>query len=407
MTLEEESRLSFYKELTTINSRKNVMLVQHITSRELFVKKTLDIYSKPVYNQLVNTHINGIPNIIECIKDGKQLIIIEEYINGKTLSQIINEQGLFNEYKAYYIAVKLAHILVNLQACIPPIIHRDIKPSNIIIDKNEQLYLIDFNAARHVNNNNYEDTRMLGTVYFAAPEQYGFGQSDERTDIYGFGATINYLMTGDKPGAGIAKCNYSGFLKKCLMLDAINRYQSALELLNAIKYIGANNVYNKNNTFNTRTIHNNTTNFNIPNIKSRIKNTFFNHCNKYIKKQQLLNSSWKKYLPPGFRSSNPVYCILAVIWYLLIIYMTFTLTVDTKDGINASLTKTILYRITIFIILIIETLWYGNYLDIRRKLPGMKNINVLSFILTYIYGQLFLFILVLLLAIILTFLPFI
>ena len=87
--------------------------------------------------------------------------------------------------------------------------------------------------------------------------------------------------------------------------------------------------------------------------------------------------------------------------------MTFTLTVDTKDGINASLTKTILYRITIFIILIIETLWYGNYLDIRRKLPGMKNINVLSFILTYIYGQLFLFILVLLLAIILTFLPFI
>ena len=191
------------------------------------------------------------------------------------------------------------------------------------------------------------------------------------------------------------------------MLDAINRYQSALELLNAIKYIGANNVYNKNNTFNTRTIHNNTTNFNIPNIKSRIKNTFFNYCNKYIKKQQLLNSSWKKYLPPGFRSSNPVYCILAVIWYLLIIYMTFTLTVDTKDGINASLAKTILYRITIFIILIIETLWYGNYLDIRRKLPGMKNINALSFILTYIYGQLFLFILVLLLAIILTFLPFI
>lgn len=67
MTLEDESRLSFYKELTTINSKKNIILVQHIVSRELFVKKTLYIYSKPVYDQLLNTHINGIPNIIECI----------------------------------------------------------------------------------------------------------------------------------------------------------------------------------------------------------------------------------------------------------------------------------------------------------------------------------------------------
>jgi len=204
MTLEDESRLSFYKELTTINSKKNIILVQHIVSRELFVKKTLYIYSKPVYDQLLNTHINGIPNIIECIKDDKQLIIIEEYINGKTLSQIINEQGLFNEYKAYDIAVKLAHILVNLQSSIPPIIHRDIKPSNIIIDKNQQLYLIDFNAARHVNNNNYEDTRMLGTVYFAAPEQYQTAKSGKAgnegtwTDIYAVGATMYHCLTLEK-----------------------------------------------------------------------------------------------------------------------------------------------------------------------------------------------------------------
>lgn len=90
--------------------------------------------------------------------------------------------------------------------------------------------LIDFNAARHVNADKNEDTRMLGTVYFAAPEQFGFGQSDERTDIYGLGATINYIMTGDKPGAGIAECRFSDILKKCLMVDAKDRYQSAEEL---------------------------------------------------------------------------------------------------------------------------------------------------------------------------------
>jgi kinase domain protein len=409
MTLEDESRLSFYKELTTINSKKNIILVQHIVSRELFVKKTLYIYSKPVYDQLLNTHINGIPNIIECIKDDKQLIIIEEYINGKTLSQIINEQGLFNEYKAYDIAVKLAHILVNLQSSIPPIIHRDIKPSNIIIDKNQQLYLIDFNAARHVNNNNYEDTRMLGTVYFAAPEQYGFGQSDERTDVYGFGATINYLMTGDKPRAGIAQCNYSYILKKCLMLDAINRYQSALELLNAIKYISTNNssTYKKYTSNSGSSMYQNIEH----NVKEKkentqnIKNIILNNYNKYIKKEQLINSSWKKYLLPGFRSFNPVFCILAAIWYFSIIYITCTLTVTSNNGINVSFTEIVIYRIIIFLILITETLWFGNYLNIQKKLLGMKNLNILSFLLMYIYGFILLFILVFLLALIVTFLP--
>lgn len=408
MTLEDESRLSFYKELTTINSKKNIILVQHIVSRELFVKKTLYIYSKPVYDQLLNTHINGIPNIIECIKDDKQLIIIEEYINGKTLSQIINEQGLFNEYKAYDIAVKLAHILVNLQSSIPPIIHRDIKPSNIIIDKNQQLYLIDFNAARHVNNNNYEDTRMLGTVYFAAPEQYGFGQSDERTDVYGFGATINYLMTGDKPRAGIAQCNYSYILKKCLMLDAINRYQSALELLNAIKYISTNNssTYKKYTSNSGSSMYQNIEH----NVKEKkentqnIKNIILNNYNKYIKKEQLINSSWKKYLLPGFRSFNPVFCILAAIWYFSIIYITCTLTVTSNNGINVSFTEIVIYRIIIFLILITETLWFGNYLNIQKKLLGMKNLNILSFLLMYIYGFILLFILVFLLALIVTFL---
>lgn len=189
MTLEEESRLSFYRELTVLDEKKNIVLVQDIRNSELCVKKTLDIYSHDVY-----------------------------------------EQGLLNEEQAYDIAVQLADILVRLHQLEPAIVHRDIKPSNIIIEKNGHVNLIDFNAARHVNADKNEDTRMLGTVYFAAPEQFGFGQSDERTDIYGLGATINYIMTGDKPGAGIAECRFSDILKKCLMVDAKDRYQSAEEL---------------------------------------------------------------------------------------------------------------------------------------------------------------------------------
>ena len=230
MTLEEESRLSFYRELTVLDEKKNIVLVQDIRNSELCVKKTLDIYSRDVYEQLASVRIEGVPAVKECVADDGKLIVVEEYVQGRSLKQVLDEQGLLNEEQAYDIAVQLADILVRLHQLEPAIVHRDIKPSNIIIEKNGHVNLIDFNAARHVNADKNEDTRMLGTVYFAAPEQFGFGQSDERTDIYGLGATINYIMTGDKPGAGIAECRFSDILKKCLMVDAKDRYQSAEEL---------------------------------------------------------------------------------------------------------------------------------------------------------------------------------
>ena len=137
MTLEEESRLSFYKELTVIDDKKNVILVQHIDTKELFVKKRLDIYSKDVYEQLAHTYVYGIPVIKECIEDEGSLVVVEEYIQGKNLKQLMDEHGLFTEQQAYQIALELAQILTGLQSLSPPVIHRDIKPSNIIIEKTD------------------------------------------------------------------------------------------------------------------------------------------------------------------------------------------------------------------------------------------------------------------------------
>ena len=193
------------------------------------------------------------------------------------------------------------------------------------------------------------------------------------------------------------------------MLDAINRYQSALELLNAIKYISTNNssTYKKYTSNSGSAMYQNIEH----NVKEKkentqnIKNIILNNYNKYIKKEQLINSSWKKYLLPGFRSFNPVFCILAAIWYFSIIYITCTLTVTSNNGINVSFTEIVIYRIIIFLILITETLWFGNYLNIQKKLLGMKNLNMLSFLLMYVYGFILLFILVFLLALIVTFLP--
>lgn len=385
MTLEEESRLSFYRELTVLDEKKNIVLVQDIRNSELCVKKTLDIYSRDIYEQLASVRIEGVPAVKECVADEGKLIVVEEYVQGRSLKQVLDEQGLLNEEQAYDIAVQLADILVRLHQLEPAIVHRDIKPSNIIIEKNRHVNLIDFNAARHVNADKNEDTRMLGTVYFAAPEQFGFGQSDERTDIYGLGATINYIMTGDKPGAGIAECRFSDILKKCLMVDAKDRYQSAEELRGVLDMLNYSIVQDNRKKAETAFGKDNT--ISVVRTYRNIRDIIVKMYRKYQKRNYDIDTSWRRYLLPGFRRLNVVYCLIALVWYAVIVWMTITFAVtDSKTGIPVTGGELTMYKIAVFVLLFGMTMWFGNYLNIRRKLPGMKKINVLSTILTFGYA---------------------
>lgn len=385
MTLEEESRLSFYRELTVLDEKKNIVLVQDIRNSELCVKKTLDIYSRDVYEQLASVRIEGVPAVKECVADDGKLIVVEEYVQGRSLKQVLDEQGLLNEEQAYDIAVQLADILVRLHQLEPAIVHRDIKPSNIIIEKNGHVNLIDFNAARHVNADKNEDTRMLGTVYFAAPEQFGFGQSDERTDIYGLGATINYIMTGDKPGAGIAECRFSDILKKCLMVDAKDRYQSAEELRGVLDMLNYSIVQDNRKKAETAFGKDNT--ISVVRTYRNIRDIIVKMYRKYQKRNYDIDTSWRRYLLPGFRRLNVVYCLIVLVWYAVIVWMTITFAVtDSKTGIPVTGGELTMYKIAVFVLLFGMTMWFGNYLNIRRKLPGMKKINVLSTILTFGYA---------------------
>lgn len=385
MTLEEESRLSFYRELTVLDEKKNIVLVQDRRNSELCVKKTLDIYSRDVYEQLASVRIEGVPAVKECVADDGKLIVVEEYVQGRSLKQVLDEQGLLNEEQAYEIAVQLVDILVRLHQLESAIVHRDIKPSNIIIEKNGHVNLIDFNAARHVNADKNEDTRMLGTVYFAAPEQFGFGQSDERTDIYGLGATINYIMTGDKPGAGIAECRFSDILKKCLMVDAKDRYQSAEELRGVLDMLNYSIVQDNRKKAETAFGKDNTVS--VVRTYRNIRDIIVKMYRKYQKRNYDIDTSWRRYLLPGFRRLNVVYCLIALVWYAVIVWMTITFAVtDSKTGISVTGGELTMYKIAVFVLLFGMTMWFGNYLNIRRKLPGMKKINVLSTILTFGYA---------------------
>ena len=116
-------------------------------------------------------------------------VLVMEYIEGHTLSEYLAESAGGVPFPLLVsVGLQLCSALYYLHTQTPMIIHRDLKPSNVIIDSKGHARLIDFGISRHYKSGQAQDTTLLGTWGFAAPEQEGGGQSDERTDIYGLGS---------------------------------------------------------------------------------------------------------------------------------------------------------------------------------------------------------------------------
>lgn len=163
-----------------------------------------------------------------------RLIVVEEYVSGKTLAEVLLTEGKLSAPQVRKIFVQLAQALELLHRA--GILHRDIKPSNIILQSDGRVKLIDFGAARLADEEKEsepkeQDTRLLGTRGYAPPEQYGFGRTDARSDVYALGKTMGELL-GQEPGS------LSAVLDKCCCLDPAARYQSAGELLAALQSKG-------------------------------------------------------------------------------------------------------------------------------------------------------------------------
>ena len=108
------------------------------TGQDINVKKVLDIYNKEIFIRLYNNPITGIPKIIDLFEIDNQLIVIENYISGSSLQEII-DSGKLTKETIYEYMDELCSILEKLHNFSPPIIHRDIKPSNIIITEHNHL----------------------------------------------------------------------------------------------------------------------------------------------------------------------------------------------------------------------------------------------------------------------------
>ena len=225
--------VSFYSKIAALNKEHGIYIVQHRETGKIYVKKLMSSYDLAVYEELFKRQLRGLPHIYAMYEEAHVLTVIEEYISGDTLQEVLDICGRIPETDVIHYICSLCDILSQLHLLHPPIIHRDIKPSNIILTEDGRIILIDLNAAKQADESKRRDTRLLGTKGFAAPEQYGFGSSSPQTDIYALGKLITTLLTGDSDRDVTGKLR--PIVDKCLQMNPKERFQSAAQLRSALQ----------------------------------------------------------------------------------------------------------------------------------------------------------------------------
>ena len=225
-----------------------------------------------------------------------------------------------SEERTAQIAVQLCRILEEFHSCTPAIVNRDIKPSNLKLSPDGVVKLLDLNAAKWSSEQAARDTVLLGTMGYAAPEQYGFGPSSVLTDIYSVGVLMNVMLTGQLPNQCPAGGRLGRIIRTCTELSPSGRYQSVAQLREAI--------------------------------------------GQAVGKQagRRTGGAWRAYLPPGYRGGNALIWLLATFGYAMLFYICTGLTVE-----GAGPTELLLNRVFFTLAVVGMALFNGNYLGVQRR----------------------------------------
>lgn len=187
----------------------------------------------------------NLPSIVDLIEDESSFIIVMDYIEGRSLDKILADEGVQDEATVVEWAKQLCDVLGYLHSQKPPIIYRDMKPANVMLKPNGSIMVIDFGTAKNYEIE-YGETTGIGTVGYAAPEQYigsGLGRTDARTDIYCLGITLYYLLTNIDPCKNLISDKsvravnpalshgLDAIIQKCTQFQPADRYQSCAELM--------------------------------------------------------------------------------------------------------------------------------------------------------------------------------
>lgn len=225
-----------------------------------FVRKRIDAsaqiggaYERLFAVQRAGRRFEHLPRIVDCRRVGDELNVVMEYIEGETLGALVDRLGATPDYARELYPV-LCDAVGELHTGFAmagetsaPVIHRDLKPSNIIVTGANytpddgltfsSLVIIDLGIARVWHDGADADTVKFGTRPYAPPEQYGFGQTSVRSDVYALGALLFFCLTGVDPKPGLdmrEQCEARGIptpladaVCMSMALDPVKRFASA------------------------------------------------------------------------------------------------------------------------------------------------------------------------------------
>ena len=211
------------------SERGTVILLRHKQTGARFIFRRF-FGSAQVYRALLNSSCPHLPQVIEVAEKDGEVLVLEEYIQGDTLGDLLTGD-VFSARQTRQIARQLCQALWVLHAM--GAVHRDVKPENVIL-RGKEVVLIDFDASRIQKPECCEDTQILGTTGYAAPEQYGFSQTDGRADVYSMGVLMNVLMTGHHPSQKQVRGRMGRIIQKCTMTAPDKRYQTIRALMEAL-----------------------------------------------------------------------------------------------------------------------------------------------------------------------------
>lgn len=197
----------------------------------MIVERILHRHSGEVYACLCGISHPNLLEIYEAIQDGEDTYILEEYFDGIALSEILRDRTM-KKKEARRILIGICNALEALHA--NGIIHRDIKSQNVMVGASGAVKLIDYDIARLTKAFKESDTTIRGTIGFAAPEQFGIAQSNERSDIYAMGVLMNLMLTGEHPSVKLFSGKSGKIIRKCTMMENRDRYCNVLELKKAL-----------------------------------------------------------------------------------------------------------------------------------------------------------------------------
>ena len=216
---------------------KSTYLIRNKSDNMLAVLKVAEKHArcdlKAEYQILEALHSPTFPQAICFLTDDQTEYFIRSYIAGYPVSYYVEKYGPFSETEAMRLIIGLCQPLQLLHEHTPPIIHRDIKPQNVIFTPERKLALIDFDTVRHYQADHSKDTTFLGTEITAAPEQFGYKQTDQRSDIYSTGVLLLFLCTGSyelEAGASIQNHKLARIIRACTRFDPDRRFSNIGQL---------------------------------------------------------------------------------------------------------------------------------------------------------------------------------